>query len=85
MPASWARAMRSAGTVMWNEIARGCASSVAANAASSNGRIVWLIANGRSVSSRSRRHWACSSGTVRRPVPRLPSAPASHTAAASST
>ena len=85
MPASWARAIRSPGTVMWNEIARGAASSVAANAASSNGRLVWLTANGRSVSSRSRSHWARSSSTVRRPVPRLPSAPASQSAAARST
>src|SRR5262245_48350078 len=85
MPASWARAIRSAGTTMWKEIAAGVASSVASNAASSNGRLVWLTANGRSVSSRSRAHWARSSGTLRRPVPRLAMAPRPNSAAAGST
>ena len=70
---------------MWNEIAAGPNSSVASNASALNGRPVWLMANGRSVSSRSRRHCSRSSGTDRTAVPTLPSAPASQTAAASST
>ena len=70
---------------MWNEIAAGRKRSVAANASSSNGRIVWLIANGRSVRSRSARHCASSVGTSATAVPSAPSPPASQTAAASST
>ena len=66
-------------------IAGGAKRSVAAKASSSNGRMVWLIANGRSVRSRSCCHWASSSGTVRTAVPSAPSPPASHTVSANST
>ena len=85
MPASCARAISSGATPRWNEIAAGPNSSVAAKASSSNGRVVWLIANGRSVSARSRSHSARSSPALRTAVPRLPSPPAWHTAADSST
>ena len=84
-PAAWARSISSGMTPMWNEIAGGAKRSVASKASSSNGRMVWLIANGRSVRSRSWCHWASSSGTERTAVPSAPSPPASHTASASST
>ena len=75
MPRSWARAISSGSTPMWNEIAAGAKRSVASNASSSNGRIVWLIANGLSVRSRSARHCASSSGTgARRGAERTESA-----------
>ncbi len=85
MPRAWAAAIRSVGTPMWNEIAAGPDASVASNASGLNGRPVWLIANGRSVSPRSRRHCSPISSTDRTAVPTLPSPPAAHTAAARST
>jgi len=85
MPSAWARAMCSAGTPRWNEMAWGWNSRVAANASSSNGRPVWLMAIGRSVSSASCAHWARISGTDRTAVPTDPRPPALLTAAASAT
>ena len=85
IPASCARATRSAGTPMWKEITFGRAANVAANAASSKGRFWWFTANGRSVRLRRRRHCSRRSSGERRAVPRLPSPPARLTAAARST
>ena len=70
---------------MWNEIAAGPKSKVAANASLSSGRPVWLIANGLSVRSRSRLQSCNNSLRDRVAVPTLPNAPAFETAAASST
>jgi hypothetical protein len=85
IPRSCARAIKSAGTPIWNEIAAGWAWRVAAKASSLNGRPVWLTAKGRSVRDLRRAHCSRSSPEDRMAVPRLPSAPDSHTAAAKST
>jgi len=82
MSRSCARAIRSAGTPMWNEIAAGPNFGVAWRGPSLKGRPVWLIANGR---SGSRAHCSRSSPVVRTAVPTLPNATASQTAPASRT
>ena len=83
-PAAWARFTSSPGSPTAKPIAAGRASSVASNASSSRAGTMWLITNGRSVSSRTRATCARRSAAGVRTAPRLPRAPASVTAATSS-
>ena len=84
-PASCARAGRSPGSPMASDTTAGSASSPIAKASSENGRRVWLTAKGRSVRARSSASMARSRSGATSEVPMLPSAPASQTAAVSST
>jgi hypothetical protein len=63
----------------------GSTSSPIANASSENGRRVWLTAKGPSVRARSSASMARSRSGATSDVPMLPRAPASQTAAVSST